>query len=100
MTAREALRKARRILRNPKRFCKGASAYDAEGNDVHPRSKQAKKFDAYGAICRVSGSRKAIELLANAAFELYECVAVPLLNDSRDGRRKILRCFDHAIKQG
>lgn len=94
----DALRKARRILADPKRFCKGASAKDAEGNDVPPKDPSAKKFDAFGAIARVGGSYFVMECIFDAALHLYDTDAVDV-NDSHDGRRKILRCYDYAIRE-
>lgn len=93
----DTLRKARRIIANPKRFCKGTCALDAEGNEVNPLDKGAKRYDALGAIVHVGGNSISLDYLRAAAADLYS-VDVVTLNDSYDGRRKVLRCFDHAIK--
>ena len=93
----DVLRKARRILANPKRFCKGTAAMDAEGTFVRPMDPNAKKFDALGAIVRVGGGVLALNAIHEAARDLYDR-HVAVVNDSYDGRRKVLRCFNHAIK--
>ena len=46
------LKRARKLIDKPEKFCKGWLAEDANGNAVHISASHAKKFDLLGACVR------------------------------------------------
>ena len=52
MTTRELLRKARRIIEAPERWCKKTNAAERGGKACHPADNRAFRFCLYGAVDR------------------------------------------------
>lgn len=102
MTPLEILKKARRIIADPKRFAKGDYAFTKHGRVIDPKNKNASKFCSLGALRRCGVEmyepHPAKTALFLHAVKLFN--ATPhRVNDSRDGRRKMLKVFDAAIAE-
>lgn len=101
------LKKARRLLTNPKRWLKGAEAADRRGVLVSPRSKKAETFCAIGAVGRYTSegwdSATQICLASNALAgairsKTFRRDIVGFNDAKRTSHKQLLGVFDRAIK--
>lgn len=97
----DALKKAKALIQNRKRWIQGTPARDAKGYTCNPRSKAAVYFCAIGAVVRVTKSKKPFDFLL-AASEVQPIAGFdenyPIwgTNDER-GHKATLAMFDRAI---
>ncbi len=101
------LKKARRLLTNPKRWLKGAGAADKSGTWVFPRSKKAETFCAIGAVARYAskgwGGATEIMVAENALAgairsKTFKGDLVSFNDAKRTSHKQLLGVFDRAIK--
>lgn len=100
MTTIQALKKARKLISNPKRWCQFREAQNARGLAVSADDSSAYKFCAAGAILKVAG-RDSEEVLVSALKALMKStrgVGVATYNDKpRRTHAQVLNIFDRAI---
>lgn len=97
------LSEAQELIRDPKNWCQGPFALDAEGVSVSPGSSSACCFCADGAMERVlsdqldfSTYNKARRVLTDAAFDMG-VLGVVFLNETTD-HPTVMKMFDLAIE--
>lgn len=93
------LKRARKLLSNPKRWCQGKFAKDGYGNGCSVDDERAYQFCAAGAVEKAAGG--VVEDFHEAAEALSRCVrggSVIGFNDApRRKHEQILAAFDKAI---
>lgn len=99
----DVLREAKALIAEPWRWCTMMSAVDADGGLVDPRSEDAIRWCAIGAIARVAGI--CVEHASNRFPQIHSAAAVvapdcgtnaSILND-RGNHADVMAMFDSAI---
>jgi len=100
--ALDNIKKARDLISDESRWCRGACAKDKSGRERDPWSDEAAKWCMIGAVYRYKGGypmwNTTLEctMLANtAAFRKRE---VAVIND-KDGHAAVLKAVDSAIRE-
>ena len=82
-----------------KGFVKGSLATDKNGNDVSCKSRRAVNFCAEGAIRRLTRSNREVLIdLVKSENHLGQFQYLSTINDSSDGKRKVIGLFKNTIK--
>ena len=101
-TTLQILRKARKLIEKPERWCKGDAAKDRAGENEDVMSRKAAAFCMAGAVVRASGgwcreyytARDHVE----AVIGSHALDALAEWNDApRRTHAQVLRAFDKAI---
>jgi len=95
--AERIIEDALKIIEDPNRWTRGAEARDKDGEVCDVLSRRAKRFCARGALEKAAHRHKAdyydIVGVIGTASPYYTSV-----NDSPDGRRKVIKIFKKALK--
>jgi hypothetical protein len=96
----QIIERAKELIQDESRWCRGYLAVDADGISADPTSSEAVKRCAFGALLaaayQLTNSReKSCELASNALLPLCGSNKVVLVND-HEGHAAILALFDEA----
>jgi hypothetical protein len=95
MNKLEVLRGAREIIADESRWCIGTSARDKYGDMLEdPKSKDAVRFCAIGALARVGDDETVVKICASIG--LREGHTLWFINDNR-GREAAIAALDREI---
>lgn len=87
---------ARDLIADEERWCQGAIARDAEGNDTAAGNAAAVAFCAEGAALVVGSWKKMGPYLQTAANSLYDTVFFRVNDDL--GHEAVMEVYDYAIR--
>lgn len=103
LTTLQALRAARRLLTDPRHWCRGSSARDASGTNVTVHHPGARRFCAAGALWKVTGSYLGTDddtAVQTASGRLCDAAGMEIVefNDCEDtDHAAVLAVYDKAI---
>jgi hypothetical protein len=97
----QIIERAKELIQDERRWCKGSLAVDASGRSIDPTSSEAIRRCALGALIAAAyqltnNTLWAQELAENALKPLYGASTVVLTNDHQ-GHAAVLTLFDEAI---
>lgn len=98
-SALKVLVSARELLSDEKRWTKGASARDATGDDVDPRSERAVCWCVVGAVVKSTLGMLHQEAALNQVHDVVD-EPIPEFNDAPTSTHAdVLRALDAAIER-
>lgn len=97
-----ALLAARALIATEATFTPYQMAVSAHGKTISPQSRQAARWDAYGALCRASGTDWRLEQVGRAALKQAAAemgYAGPCAVCEQGGWKAALAMIDRAIQE-
>lgn len=100
-TIYSALKAARELISDPKRWVQGCNARTQEGAYVYSSDPEAYCFCSYGALLKVAPSwlaEDALDALSEFSLAEYGKATIRLNDDPKTTHAMVLELFDQAIE--